>query len=264
MRYIRARDSNFKQVFHFQIVKEELLICATFFPQNFIIDIFVTDGFYECIYYFKSTFHIKLNSVSWIFTGLTIKLLDKSQMFDYQRSLQNEWSIKSNCLMKKAQSEWTGSMKQLMPFWSRRRWSRGPFQQGTWGEVISKAGTHSFNYIFCSVFSSPFSHSTSIFPLYICLYLAAVYGQTFVTLPPCLRLLLSFSVCEAMEIVLFFLIQLSFSFHEFLHLAPKPFFYLCASARATTTALEGVFTDSRPHVRMFSNGHICCADAHNL
>lgn len=119
-------------------------------------------------------------------------------------SLQNEWSIKSNCPMTKAQSEWTGSMKQLMPFWSRRRWSRGPFQQSTWGEVISKAGNHSFNYIFCSVFSSPFSHSTSLFPLYICLYLAAVYGQTFVTLPPCLRLLLSFSVCEAMEIVLFF------------------------------------------------------------
>lgn len=118
--------------------------------------------------------------------------------------LQNEWNIKSNCSMTKAQSEWTGSVKQLIPFWSHRSWSRGPFQQSTWGEMISKAGNHSFNYIFCSVFSSPFSHSTSLLPLYICLYLAAVYGQTFVTLPPCLRLLLSFSVCEAMEIVLLF------------------------------------------------------------
>lgn len=180
-------------------------------------------------------------------------------------SLQNDWSIKSNCPMTKAQSEWTGSMKQLMPFWSRRIWSRGPFQQSTWGEVISKAGNHSFNYIFCSVFSSPFSHSTSLFSLYICLYLAAVYGQTFVTLPSCLQLLLSFSVCEAMEIVLFFLKSAQLFFPRvFAFGSQTSFFYLCESVRATTTVLEGVFTDSRPHVRMFSNGHICCADAHNL
>lgn len=110
-----------------------------------------------------------------------------------------------------------------------------------------------------------FPPSTSLFPLYICLYLAAVYGQTFVTLPPCLRLLLSFSVCEAMEIVLFFnSAQLFFPQVFAFGSQTSFFFYLCASVRATTTVLEGVFTDSPPHVRMFCNGHICCADAHSL
>lgn len=144
--------------------------------------------------------------------------------------------------MTKAQSEWTGSMKQLMPFWSRRRWSRGPFQQSTWGEVISKAGNHSFNYIFCSVFSSPFSHSTSLFPFNTCLYLAAVYGQTFVTLPPCLRLLLPFSVWSIGNCSLFSKSAQLFLPRVFAFGSQTSFFYLGASVRATTTVLEGVFT----------------------
>lgn len=81
--------------------------------------------------------------------------------------------------------------------------SEGPFQQSSVGEMISKAGNHSFNYIFCSLFSSPFPHSSALLPLYFCLYLAPVYGQTFVTSPPSLWLL-SFSVWSNGNCFVFF------------------------------------------------------------
>lgn len=97
------------------------------------------------------------------------------------------------------------------------RGSEGPLQHSSPGEMISKAGNHSFNYIFCSLFSSPFPHSSSLLPLYICLDLAPVYGQTFVTLPPSLWLLLSFCV-KQWKLFFFF----SFSFQVFLHLSTKP------------------------------------------
>lgn len=110
------------------------------------------------------------------------------------------------------------------------------------------------------VITALITYSSSLLPLYLCLYLAAVYGQTFVTLPPCLRPLLSFTVCEAMEIVLFFNSARLFFPRVFAFVSQASFFHLCVSVGATTTVLEGV----RIYVRVFSNGSLCCADSHNL
>lgn len=111
--------------------------------------------------------------------------------------------------MTKTQSEWTGSVKQLMPFWSRQRRSRGPFQQNTRGEMIPKAGNHSFNYIF-------FLPSPSLsLPLLGCsLWPDVCHFATLLTASPFLHCVWSNGNC--------FLIQLGFSFHESLHLSPKP------------------------------------------
>lgn len=106
----------------------------------------------------------------------------------------NIWACKWTwtCAVTETDRDGTSRVKQLMPFWSCQT-SQGPFQHSSVGEMISKAGNHSFNYIFRSLFSSPFSHPSALLPLYFCLYLASVFVQTFVTLPPSLWLL-SFSV----------------------------------------------------------------------
>lgn len=172
-------------------------------------------------------------------------MLDMSQMFHYicERT--------AHCKMNENKVQW--QRHKVNEQAQRNSWCHfGAIREGA--EVHSNwtLGEKWFQKL---VITALITYSSSLLPLYLCLYLAAVYGQTFVTLPPCLRPLLSFTACEAMEIVLFF-IQLGFSFHEFLHLSPKPLFHLCVSVGASTAVLEGV--------RVFSNGCLCCADSHNL
>lgn len=98
---------------------------------------------------------------------------------------------------------------------SFQRCTRSQVQHSRLGEMISDPGNHSFNYIFCSLFSSPLFLSflsLSSSPLLIHLFLASVYGQTFVTLPSSLWLPLSLSLCEAMETGFFCSVFLSTSF----------------------------------------------------
>lgn len=83
--------------------------------------------------------------------------------------------------------------------------------------MISEPGNRSFNYIFCSpsLFLPSFSctpPSSLPLSLQFCLFLASVYGQTFVTLPSSLWLPLCLSLCEAMETGFFSSAFLSTSF----------------------------------------------------
>lgn len=147
--------------------------------------------------------------------------------------------------MTKTQSEWTGSAKQLMPFWSRQRRSRGPFQQNTRGEMIPKAGNHSFNYIFFLL-----SPSLSL-PLLGCSLRPDVcHFATLLTASPFLHCVWSNGNCSV-----FYSARLLFP-RVFAFVSQASFFHLCVSVGASTAVLEGV--------RVFSNGRLCCADSHNL
>lgn len=136
--------------------------------------------------------------------------------------------------------------------------AKGPFQQSTLGEMISKAGNHSFNCIFCSLFSSP-SLTLPPFSLFISVSTWLQFRARRLSLchPPYGFFSLSFLV----------FLSIYPSNYEVFLIHPPNFFLHCVHLQEQLQmARKGMYGQlcRCEHVCMFSNGHVCCADAQNL